>query len=248
MLGLLVSSRSNRSTTALMLLLFIWVVIVLAVPKVSMLVAGEVRDVPSVQDIQSQKDAAMAQIMAEGQESSRKFWTIHRREAMASPELREKIMAEYAKIQEAIFNDIKKEKDQIDKEYEGKKAAQFQLASRLSRISPASVYTYASTDLARTGFDRQARFLEAARVYQEGFVRYFSELMAKMIEQRGKKKGQEEAEKLTFDLDELPALDFREASFSESWGSAVVDLLILFLLFACFFMIAFFGFVRSDVR
>ena len=49
-------------------------------------------------------------------------------------------------------------------------------------------------------------------------------------------------------LDELPALDFQEASLSESWNSVSVDLLSLFLLVACFFMIAYLGFVRSDVR
>ncbi len=37
-------------------------------------------------------------------------------------------------------------------------------------------------------------------------------------------------------------------SLSESWNSVSVDLLSLFLLVACFFMIAYLGFVRSDIR
>ena len=55
-------------------------------------------------------------------------------------------------------------------------------------------------------------------------------------------------EKVKFELDEVPALKFREASFSESWSLVSVDFVILFLLIVCFFMIAYVGFVRSDVR
>jgi ABC-type transport system involved in multi-copper enzyme maturation permease subunit len=245
MLGLFVSSRTNRSTTALMMLLFIWVVVVLAVPKVSMIVAGKIRDVPSVQEVQGEKDTVMAQILKEGQEKTQQYFQEHRGE-MQSPETRAEVMDGFAKIQEEVFNSITRRKGQIEADYEGKKAAQFRLASRLSRISPASVYTYASTGLARTGFDRQERFLKAARIYQTGFVQYFNELMAKII--KASQTDEEAAQKMKFDLDQLPTLDFREASLSESWNSVWVDFLILFLLIVCFFMIAYVGFVRSDVR
>jgi hypothetical protein len=51
-----------------------------------------------------------------------------------------------------------------------------------------------------------------------------------------------------FDVERLPNLEFREAGLSESWGMVWADFLILFLLIACFFMVAYVGFVRSDVR
>jgi hypothetical protein len=225
------------------MLLFIWVVIVLAVPKISMITAGKIRDVPSVQEIQSEKDTAMTQLMAEGQKKIQKYFEENRAD-MSKPEIRAKVMEEVAKMQEEIFNGITRKKGQIDAEYEGKKAAQFRLAARMSRISPASVYTYASTELARTGFDRQDRFLKAARAYQRGFVQYFNEMMGKMMKQTDR----EEIDSMRFDLDGLPAMNFQEAGMAESWNSAKFDLLILFLLLICFFMIAYVGFVRSDVR
>lgn len=244
LLGVMVSSLTNRSTTALMMLLFIWVVIVLAVPKVSMMIASKVRSVPSVQEIQAEKDVAMNQIMKEGQDKIQKYFQDHSKD-MASPDSRAKVMEGYSKMQEEMFTEISKKKGQIEAEYESKKTAQFILASRLSRISPASVYTFASTDLARTGFDRQERFLKASRVYQVGFMQYFNELLARMMQKIDK---QDEMQKMKFELDKLPALDFREASFSESWNSAAVDFLILFLLLVCFFMVGYIGFIRSDVR
>ncbi len=244
MLGLLVSSRANRSTTALMMLLFIWVVVVLAVPKVSMIISSKVCDVPSAQEIQSQKDTTMTQVMADGQKKIQKYFQ-EKSPDMSKPEIRAKAMEHISDMQEEMFNSINAKKGEIDAEYEAKKAAQFQLASRISRISPASVYTYASTNLARTGFDRQQRFLKAARVYQVGFIQYFNDLMRRMIKDgiRG-----DDANEIKFDLNQLPALEFREASLAESWNSAMADFLILFLLLTCLFMIAYVGFVRSDVR
>jgi ABC-type transport system involved in multi-copper enzyme maturation permease subunit len=244
MLGLLVSSRTNRSTTALMMLLFIWVVIVLAVPKVSMIVAGKIHEVPSVQEVQSEKDTAMAQIMQEGQKKIQDY-AMNSRPDMSKPGEREKFMAEIARMQEEMFSSINKKRAQLDADYEAKKAAQFRLASRISRISPASVYTYSSTTMARTGFDRQERFIRSARVYQVGFVQYFNDLLAKMMKVSNQP---EEVQKMKFDLDELPAPGFKDATLAESWNMSSFDLLILFLLVACFFMIGYVGFVRSDVR
>ncbi len=79
-----------------------------------------------------------------------------------------------------------------------------------------------------------------------GFVQYFSELMGKMIRQS--RTNPNAATEMKFELDKLPALDFQEETLADSWNSAMMDFLILFLLFACFFMIAYVGFVRSDIR
>jgi ABC-type transport system involved in multi-copper enzyme maturation permease subunit len=247
MLGVMVSSRTGRSTTALMMLLFIWVVIVLAVPKVSMLVAGRIHDVPSIQEVQADKDAAMTQISKEAQDEIQKYFEEHRNE-MGQPETRARVLEEISKMREDTFTEISRKKGQIDAEYEQKKAAQFQLASRISRISPASVYTYAATDLARTGFDRQERFLKAARIYQVGFVQHFNEVLREMMTKVGQSGDNANINEIKFDLSKLPEIKFREATLSESWNSVAFDFLILFLILACFFMIAYVGFVRSDVR
>ena len=240
MLGLLVSSRTNRSTTALMMLLFIWVVVVLAVPKVSMMIASKAHRVPSIQEVQADKDNARAQITQEAQEEMFKYI----RESPDEKEITKKI----TQMQEEVTVSITRETQKIQADYESSKAAQFRLAANISRTSPASAYTYAATGLARTGFDRQERFLAAARAYQPGFVRYFNEMTPKLIEQQRQRIRGEAVEGVKLDLDQLPDLDFREASLSESWNSVWVDFLILFLLLACFFMIAYVSFVSSDVR
>ena len=244
MLGLLVSSRTDRSTTSLMMLLFVWVVIVLAAPKVSMIIAGKLRHVPSVQQVQADRDAARAQIIKDAQDKMFQYI----KEQQGKQGNQEEVQDKIAKMQEEVTVNITRETQKIQRNYERRKTAQFRLAANISRTSPASVYTYAATGLARTGFDRQERFMAAARAYQPGFVKYFNEMIPKLMQQQAQRIKGEKIEEVKVDLDELPKLDFREASLSESWNLVWVDFLILFLLLACFFMIAYVGFIRSDVR
>jgi len=225
MLGLLVSSRSQRSNTALMMLLFLWVVVVLAVPKVSTIIADKLSDVPSVQDIQAEKDAVSGQLWGEMRKRVDQYKQAHKNEPS-------KITGVAVRIQGEIGIEIAKRRWEIQTEYNRKKSAQFQLAARIARISPASVYSYAAIGLASTGFERQEAFLAAARSYQIGVAQYYYNAF-----QTGS----------NFKLNNLPAFKFREASFSDSWHSVRTDILILSLLVVCFFMLTYISFVRSDV-
>src|SRR5512139_2922256 len=66
-LGLFVSARTTRSSTSFLVLLFLWVVFVMVIPKVAVITAGQIRPIPSVHEITAQKDAFLQQIQAEGQ-------------------------------------------------------------------------------------------------------------------------------------------------------------------------------------
>lgn len=229
MLGLLVSSRSGRSSTSLMLLLFMWVVIVLAVPKVSMIIADRVSEVPSYRSVQADLDAVDGQLWGEFRKRREELKEQYKNDALKRRDVAIRMQGETGIA-------VARKRWEIQSEYDRKKAAQFRLAANISRISPASVYTYATTGLARAGFDRQERFLAAARSYQIALAYDYYNAIWNIA---GGKK---------LDLGKLMAPEFRESSLSESWNSVWGDSLILVLLMVCFFMIAYVGFVRSDVR
>lgn len=230
MLGLVVSIRTSRSTTSLMLLLFVWVVIVLAVPKVSMIVADKVSEVPSFRLVQADIDAVSGQLWGEMRKRVEEYKEQHKDDgAQVRLDTGRRMQAETGM-------EIARKRWEIQSEYDRKKASQFRLAANISRVSPASVYTYATTGLARTGFDRQERFLAAARSYQITLAYdYYN-----AIRNRGSGK--------KLDLDKLMAPEFQESRLSKSWNAMWGDFVILVLSVACFFMIAYVGFVRSDVR
>ncbi|MBN1938016.1 MAG: ABC transporter permease subunit, partial [Candidatus Aminicenantes bacterium] len=66
-LGLLVSARTNKSSTSFLVLLFIWVVFVTIIPKVSVLAASQIKPIPSVHEITSKKDAFLQQVQGGAQ-------------------------------------------------------------------------------------------------------------------------------------------------------------------------------------
>ena len=145
-------------------------------------------------------------------------------------------------IDQGMSDDIKKSRDEIQAEYERKREAQFRLAAGISRISPASVYTYAAIGLAGTGIDRQRRFLEAARAYQVGFREYFEGIMNRSM------RGGGSPDDARFDVNRLPTFKFRDLTLSESWNDVKIDALILFMLLVCLFMLSYVSFIRGDLR
>ncbi|GAJ01401.1 unnamed protein product, partial [marine sediment metagenome] len=54
-LGLFISARTTRSSTSFLLLLFIWVTFVTIIPKAAVMMAGQIKPIPSVHEITAQK-------------------------------------------------------------------------------------------------------------------------------------------------------------------------------------------------
>ena len=64
-LSLFVSSLTHRSSNSFLLLLVVWIVAVMIVPRASVLLAGRAVEVPSVDSIASQKSAYSLQLREE---------------------------------------------------------------------------------------------------------------------------------------------------------------------------------------
>lgn len=62
-LGLLVSASTHRASASFMILLFIWIVSVFVIPRASVIIAGRVSPAMSLQELHSQKDANMQEMM-----------------------------------------------------------------------------------------------------------------------------------------------------------------------------------------
>ena len=113
----------------------------------------------------------------------------------------------------------------------------------LSRISPASSYTFAMTGLANTGITRQQTFLRNAKQYQRDFSRYLNEKLAE-----GKGLGfnpNDPNDKM--DLSDMPQFQPKDPTLGTSLNEAWVDILLLFFMGILFFMAAYVSFLRCDV-
>ena len=261
--GLFISSCTQRSATALLSLLLIWVVSVLAVPKASNLIAGQLHRVPPIQEVEGQKVAAEQQISREANEKTLRLselgerlyqeiareWSAVGKNPERHPKefhavLMSRIMAEMTDIQKEAFDKINMERDRIQVNYERALNRQLALAMNMSRISPASSYTFAMTSLANTGITRQQSFLRDAKQYRREFSRY---LNTKLSEGEGLGFNPYDPEDQV-DLSALPQFSPKGPSMDASLSEVWVDILLLCVMGIGFFMAAYVSFLRYDVR
>ncbi|MGA2261740.1 MAG: ABC transporter permease subunit [Acidobacteriota bacterium] len=167
--GLLVSTLTHQSKTALILLMFVWVVLVLGAPRLSIMAAKVIRPVDDdsvvllrsrllTDTIEKEKGNALKSLYFEkakqkGLSNGQLMFDrgdpefVRRRFEIAGP-FETRLRAEVARLEE---------------DQQRRKQAQLNLAHNLSRVSPASILSYLMTDLADTGDYMKVKFLDAVR-------------------------------------------------------------------------------------
>ncbi len=85
-LGLFVSARTNRSSTSFLILLFIWVIFVTVIPKLSVITAAQLKPIPSVHEITAKKDAFLQQVQGSAQKEVMVWVKANRSEAGGGPQ------------------------------------------------------------------------------------------------------------------------------------------------------------------
>ena len=141
-LGLLVSCLYSRSSTAIVIALFLWVLLVFVIPNLGGIAARKLVDIPSAQRLALQKQQA---IVVEYRE------TLRRREEGSEEELPE--------------FDPERNKEIAD--YRSRFNKQVALTRTITRISPSSVYIFLATDFASTGIVEKLRLKQAFLNYKD---------------------------------------------------------------------------------
>ncbi len=239
--ALFVSVKTNKAATSIIVLLFVWVVFVLVIPKTTILLAKQIYKIPSVQEIQGQKDAVTQQAMQERMEYMNPDKWPEEIKSIKAPKEKQKAIQDFmVKKLEKMLARIEEEHRGIEDAYREKRNRQIRIGMDLSRISPVSSYTYTTAALARTDFEHQEAFVRAAKRYQIDFSSFFNEQVREMV-----KTGLQGAK---LDLTGFPEFRFRLETLDESLTHVWIDIILLFLFSTAFFMLAFISFIRADVR
>ena len=255
-IGLFISVCTQRSATALLSLLLIWVVFVLAVPKASNLLAGQIYRVPSIQEIQGQKstiaqrinDENLQDMMKVGQTVGKEVaeeWSAGGKESHSDMEsmqstIHSTLMEKIADLQKKAQEKISAEWEKIQLGYDRQRRKQLELAINFSRISPASSYVLATTSIANTGLTRQQSFLRDTKQYQREFTNYS---LSKMADGTSFLDLTNPHAKI--DLSDMPRFETKAPTFDASLSEAWVDILLLAFMGILFFMAAYVSFVRQ---
>jgi len=242
-LGLFISARTSKSSTSFLVLLFIWVVFVTVIPKVAVMSAAQIKPIPSIHEITSQKHAFL-QRAAEANQKDFEEWNSKNPPKPGGDE------KAYEEKSNKFFEDEgKKYISQMDaynaaleRDYQTKKRAQQNLAINLSRLSPASALTFSTMSLARTGFDENQRFLDSIRAYIHIFTNWVND---KMFRSRDFENG---GANRKVNLSDMPLHSFTSESLSKSLARTIPDIVLMIVLIIVFFVGAYVSFLKYDVR
>jgi ABC-type transport system involved in multi-copper enzyme maturation permease subunit len=242
-LGLLVSARTNKSSTSFLVLLFIWVIFVTIIPKLSVMSAGRLKPIPSVHEITAKKDAFLQQI--QGGAQKRVLDWVKENAPMAAKDQKgyqEKFKKFLEDYQQDLTSKIDENNAALERDYQGKKKSQERLAINISRISPASALTFSTMSFARTGLDEYERFLASIRAYKPIFTKWANAKMMRSIDFSG--SGQ--TGKVV--LDDMPQHKFEPETLGKSLARTIPDFGLMLFLIIVFFAGAYVSFLKFDVR
>jgi hypothetical protein len=143
-LGLLVSALTRRASSALVILLFAWVLVVFVLPNLGTLVARQAVEVPSVRALS---------------EKRQQIWT---REVL----LRIRGQGDWPSHVKAISA----ENDALEADHRVKFERLVALSKAINRVSPAAGFVYAVTEIAGTGIGEESAFKREVVRYKNGLL------------------------------------------------------------------------------
>ena len=242
-LGLFISSRTSRSSSSLFILLFIWVTFIFIVPKVAVMVAGQIIPIPSMHEVTAQKDAFLQEIQGSAQAKVMAWVKENESLQKENPQEFQESFREYLEeFQQDATAQIDARNAELVEEYQAKRSKQEMLAFNLSRISPASVLTFGAMRLGKTGIHEHERFSNSIKTYKPIFTKWANTKMMQSINFSDPSKQPKP------DISDMPRHEFRAESLRDSFAFAIPDFAIMILMIIIFFILTFVSFLRYDVR
>jgi ABC-type transport system involved in multi-copper enzyme maturation permease subunit len=265
-LGICISALTRRSSVAFLIALVAWVTLVLIVPRLGVMAAGQLQPIPSVAEIDAQRDAF-----------AKDRWDQHMRDMESRWRSRESGMAGLTKDQREAYRDenlgqwmeeddarrkqVQKDIDaysvRLDEGLRNSKEAQELLAFTLTRISPVASYQLAATTLAGTGIPMKARYEDAMREFRTRFTQYVERKQEETGQSGGFRiefntntglKFSSPREGGTLDFTDLPRFTVPNLTPGETLAPTIMDAGLLALSSVLAFVFAFLAFFRYDVR
>ncbi|MCK5734456.1 MAG: ABC transporter permease subunit [Candidatus Latescibacteria bacterium] len=245
-IGLFVSSRCARSSTAITTLLLIWVLFALVIPNASPYIADQIAPIPSISRVEGEVKETIRGLNAAFHQARSAYRRTHG-EAMRSEEGRSTYWAFIQEEREKLRQEVMKEEERIVRDFERKLDRQIEVARNLSRLSPIASYTYTSTDIGGTGVEKEHHLKKSMKQYQSALREY---VRAKIEEETARTGGGHPwrvRRDEDYDVSDLPIFNYVPEQLSKRVSMRMTDFLLLVAFAVLFFMAAFVSFLRADV-
>ena len=224
-LGMMISTLTRQSSTALLISLLVWICWILVIPNVSPVLARMIYPVPTPQKINAEKQAI-------GQEMALRIQRI-RLTMLAYGD-------EASKKEEELQREVRSRNQKLDDFYADKLGSQMSVSMTISRLSPSASFRYAFTGLCGTGVSLHEHFRRAYERFREQFREY-----TERMRERGNKG---ELDRAWLKIDEIPRLTIFEERTKDTINAVLVDILLMVIYNVLFFITCYAFFLRYDVR
>ncbi|MEM7354460.1 MAG: ABC transporter permease subunit [Acidobacteriota bacterium] len=257
-LSILVSALTHRSATSFLVLLVLWILAVLVVPRSAVLLAARSVDVPTVDEGLSQLGRLRSQLWSEDQQAIGQYLQDNMSEP-DSPDAANRMVAGFNAFfqerSEARSHQLEELEVRLAEARRNRQAVQEKLAFGLARLSPAAAFSIAATGLADTALALPRHYLDQAKAYREVFERFQKEKSGgrssggiRIAVRVASADGETPEEEPAIDPRELPAFEYAPPSTASVVRDTAPDLALLALYNLLFFAGAFVAFLRYDVR
>ena len=227
-LGLLVSTRVQRSAVSLVILLLTWVTLVVFMPSVLALIASGFSSPMSNDELRIRQKQINGKHLKEYQ---RIFSRPNSEPLYAGSKYVTQEAAEQERLVEERLNE---------------QVSQVQYARSITRISPTAVLQHLLESFAGTGFERHLQFLENAQRYAQEYRKFVVDTdrgdpasLHLMGVRRAMSQKPVSPESIPIFEDTI--------SLSKDFNAAAIDLLLLMLFFVVLLSGAYLAFVRVEV-
>jgi len=132
-LGLLISCLTHQSSSSLVISLFVWTILVFLIPNLGNILARQLVEIPTVQQLELKR----LQIMIIGH-----------MEAHSTEDHRE---------QRESRAHTKSEQDQLTEDYRNRFSSLVKVSQNITRFSPAAAFTFLATDIMGTGMAEERK-------------------------------------------------------------------------------------------
>ncbi len=203
-LGILISTLTRKAAISVVAFLLIWVLMVFVIPNLGNLLARQLVDVPSVIGLSEKRNQIWTREILLGMQD--RNWTDH-------------------------YSLINREHGLLEEDYRNKFNRMVRLSKNINRISPASSFVYAVTDLAGTGIGEEENLKKAVISYNN---RIFPEISEAASDRESR---------------QFPAFQYRYRDLSEVFARGTLfDMMWLIFFNILLFALSYTAFIRYDVR
>ncbi len=248
LLGMFISSRTSRSVSSMVILLFLWVGLVILVPSFGRVVGKTFQKVPTQAEMQRRVSEMMEQWFQDA--LSGKYGE---NAGSSGPNLES---GNYNPPARARWKNAGTEhRNKVIDEHLNQMTAQVVIGRQFTRISPVEIYRQACETIAGTGIKRFSELRHKIRRYQTDFKEYIRSRDAEdpdslhlLFEDMGCANWWKTMSHKPVDFDTVPKFQERDLALGESLQLAIWDIGLLALFNLVFFAASFVSFLRYDVR